>query len=314
MWPGDYTRPLSLNAWLYVVNNPINLIDPSGLKGIQQWDQYQMTVKKRRGNNFDIAAYKIGKREIYEIIRNFEGNPVFNSLDPRLIDLQWRNRPTDVHWYDCTSPDVINFVNNRVDPNPVGFDLNRYDWLFSGWADYWAWRAPAIYPPMPDMPNILKAISFRESTVGYQKVNPLTGEKQSLLNFGDYTYYRRVSTPNEKDVEEWDSTWGLMDVSTSDRSNPIMEVGATVRHFYAMYFYYKLRPSAELQNAPDDRIFRRMGAAFGQGGIDIESKACYGAKIWSIATTGNWYAGCKAGIDSNDALVDPTSSLTADLW
>ncbi len=30
MWQGDYTRPQSLNAWLYVEGDPINRVDPSG--------------------------------------------------------------------------------------------------------------------------------------------------------------------------------------------------------------------------------------------------------------------------------------------
>lgn len=315
IWAGDYNRPLTLNAWLYVLGNPINLVDPSGLKQIVDWSIYRSrmllsaastAIEENTGRVIDIAGPKIGFTEIQQIIRNFEGNPYTSSGTGPI---------SGVDWYDCTSQDVIDFVNNRVDPDPVGFDLNRYDWLFSGWASYWEWRKPAIYPVMPDMANVLKAISFRESTVGYQKINPQTGEKQSLLNFGDEAYYRRVSTPNADDVREWDSTWGLMAVSTADRWNPIMEVGATVRFFYAMYFYYKLGPVAPptLRNAPDDRIFRRMGAAFGEGDPN-EIKACYGAKIWSIAKTGKWYAKCKEGIDYNDALVDTTSNLTVDLW
>ncbi len=30
MWDGDYNQPLSLNKWLYVSANPINLVDPTG--------------------------------------------------------------------------------------------------------------------------------------------------------------------------------------------------------------------------------------------------------------------------------------------
>ncbi len=30
VWPGDYQRPLSLNKWLYVQDNPVNAIDPNG--------------------------------------------------------------------------------------------------------------------------------------------------------------------------------------------------------------------------------------------------------------------------------------------
>ena len=29
-WGGDYNRPLSLNRWMYVEGNPVNLVDPSG--------------------------------------------------------------------------------------------------------------------------------------------------------------------------------------------------------------------------------------------------------------------------------------------
>ena len=29
-WRGDYTKPMSLNAWLYVYANPVNKVDPSG--------------------------------------------------------------------------------------------------------------------------------------------------------------------------------------------------------------------------------------------------------------------------------------------
>jgi len=31
-WGGDYNRPLSLNRWMYVEGNPINLLDPTGMK------------------------------------------------------------------------------------------------------------------------------------------------------------------------------------------------------------------------------------------------------------------------------------------
>ena len=31
VWPGDYARPLTLNKWNYVVANPVNLTDPTGM-------------------------------------------------------------------------------------------------------------------------------------------------------------------------------------------------------------------------------------------------------------------------------------------
>jgi RHS repeat-associated protein len=34
VWGGDYKRPLSLNRWMYIEGNPVNFIDPTGLKMI----------------------------------------------------------------------------------------------------------------------------------------------------------------------------------------------------------------------------------------------------------------------------------------
>jgi RHS repeat-associated protein len=42
VWDGDYTTPMSYNAWLYVLNNPTNLTDPSGERPDQQLD-YSIT-------------------------------------------------------------------------------------------------------------------------------------------------------------------------------------------------------------------------------------------------------------------------------
>jgi hypothetical protein len=32
-WAGDYNRPASYNAWLYAYSDPVNVLDPSGLRG-----------------------------------------------------------------------------------------------------------------------------------------------------------------------------------------------------------------------------------------------------------------------------------------
>lgn len=41
-WSGDYNRPLSLNRWMYVEGNPVNLIDPTG--NISQTDDFTAQV------------------------------------------------------------------------------------------------------------------------------------------------------------------------------------------------------------------------------------------------------------------------------
>jgi RHS repeat-associated protein len=42
IWPGDYTRPLTLNGWNYVESNPVNFTDPSGLYA--KADHYRLTL------------------------------------------------------------------------------------------------------------------------------------------------------------------------------------------------------------------------------------------------------------------------------
>ena|GEM_PF-6452637 len=50
-WMGDYNNPLSLNRWMYVEGNPINLTDPSGHDGIPDWvekrlEEMRITTKQ----------------------------------------------------------------------------------------------------------------------------------------------------------------------------------------------------------------------------------------------------------------------------
>jgi hypothetical protein len=262
----------------------------------------------------DIAAHRIGKREILEIIKNFQGNPNSNSVEARLGEPP--QRPADVFCYDNNATDVRRFVANRTENKVTTFDLNRHDWLFSGWADYWAWRAqlrngrviqpvnyPVNYPVHSEgfinMANILKAISLREVALGYDMP-----EGQSLLNLtGGSGYYQLVSNPEPFEQRRRDMVWGLMDVSTSDRPNPQIEVGVVVRVFYANYFYYALRRGAELAGAQEDVIWKQLLNNYGERGIET----CYGAKVWHIATEGRWFMGCK-GTD-----IDPSSPFR-DFW
>lgn len=51
VWPGDYARPLTLNQWNYVVSNPVNLTDPTGMfpdycRGFQLRLDYENCVRK----------------------------------------------------------------------------------------------------------------------------------------------------------------------------------------------------------------------------------------------------------------------------
>jgi hypothetical protein len=150
-----------------------------------------------------------------------------------------------------------------------------------------------------NMANILKAISLREVALGYDMP-----QGQSLLNVTESSgYWRMVSNPERDERLRKDMVWGLMDVSISDRSNPVIEVGVAVRVFYANYFYYALRRGAELAGAREDVIWKQLLNNYAERGIET----CYGAKVWHIATEGKWFMGCK-GTD-----IDPSSPFR-DFW
>jgi hypothetical protein len=54
-WQGDYNRPMSYNAWLYVYANPVNLTDPSGFDA---WDGTQIHIMIE---NHYITHYGVGR-------------------------------------------------------------------------------------------------------------------------------------------------------------------------------------------------------------------------------------------------------------
>jgi RHS repeat-associated protein len=292
-WEGNLLTPASFNSWLYGNNDPLNYSDPSGLRAVRNWNEFQ-TLAAMKG--IDISKHKIGVGEMNEIARNFEGNPYSNSEES--TSGRVARHPNDVHCFNNSDPDVAKRVYNRwgkVSP----FDLNAYDWLFSGWTDYWAWRARLENQEviLTD-PNILKAIAVEESAIGHLPDiynNPDDpGHRQSLMNItgpsGYYELLRDADQPgNEYFGYRYGLTWGLMDVnSTADRYDPVIEVGLAVRVLYAM-FYSTRKFTPELRNATRTEIWKTTLQSYGPKPGDPLYLSCYGELLWTTATTGKRY-------------------------
>ncbi len=78
-WPADVLRPLSLNGWAYVANNPVNMADLTGLK---EW--------KRSSSDFERIAERL-----------------YASTRPN-IDFIHLEPPIPTAWGSYARPDVLN--------------------------------------------------------------------------------------------------------------------------------------------------------------------------------------------------------------
>jgi hypothetical protein len=83
-WQGNFTRPLSLNGWNYVQNNPINRIDPSGHSPI--WCGVPLIGCVDTAKNAVLAAkaaYSQVGPILFALSQKNPWNNRFNCLDPR---------------------------------------------------------------------------------------------------------------------------------------------------------------------------------------------------------------------------------------
>ncbi len=301
-WKGSPQEPISFNGWLFVGANPIDLIDPTGHKGLVSWDIWRNYVEIAFGYDIGsdgengIGAYdrKVAALAIVQVVRNFKSNEIVS----------------DVQCYRNPDPGPIDNLHR---------DNNRYDYLFSGWVDYWKWRAtlsdgkPNKVVPESLTPSLAKALAYKESGIGqtYNKAGPLLGyftpnnNVMAVIQPGAYTLAGGIClqyTPNGcapgKSVLDKSSSdsigWGFINIYTADNSfyypppitrtghwvTPAESIGAGVRMLIYSYTH-NARPTDSSADA-----WRKALMSYSQDNPDY-----YANFVWTLYTTGKTLKG-----------------------
>ena len=211
---GDHLQPQTLNSFVYVTNNAVNRVDPSGQRGTMPWPHY-LTIMFG-GNQLcpeawfgELDLMDKGVRSIIE--RNFGPG---GDLDPYFS--RWVN-------YGPSHESL-----------PY-YDLNRYDKIISGWVDLFNEILLKQWDKKPVNPSVIKAMVMRESKMGIWM-----GTGQDYENG-----IMQVTLPARKDVQKWDVPGararvfyfgpGVLDVNFA--ADPSLGVAAGARYFFNCYMY-----------------------------------------------------------------------------
>jgi hypothetical protein len=209
------------------------LTDPLGLRGIIPWGQYYWSWGKSSGEYDPDIISDLGNEDderargaIHKIELNFEGRPG-GPPATILFLLGWLGPCAGVP--DSQAPylnyrayldypgDMISYRSQPIFPDR---DYNRYDWLISGWVDYWNWRARKEGKPYHLDPNFFKAIAYKETTIGYNLPGGDT-DYQGIVQLGTDAIQGLMGGGAGK------VTWGPINVV--DKHNPSHNIGGGVR-------------------------------------------------------------------------------------
>ncbi len=156
-WMGDYNRPLSLNRWMYVEENPINLTDPSGRCGepgespCPDWWENESHLYVEGYGYFDAGHLSRGWISVEYIQSEFEnvlekGGKIYLSSSDGLP-------PEEIYWAD-----YYVFVNVKAldEAQKTGVMYGIYTDFEPGYENYQFWnrlsRLPSGFSP-EDLPS-----------------------------------------------------------------------------------------------------------------------------------------------------------------
>ena len=191
-WGGESQFPQSLDRFVYVANNVVNRVDPSGLRGKMPWGAFL-------NNMFNLPPYcsnewhgilDLGNPGVRSIIEsNFGGA---GDVQPYIVC--WKNYGED--YQEC-------------------YDLNLYDIEISGWVDLFneilidqseAWYGHRINP------SLIKAMAMQETKIGADSTNPSEGIMQVIAaTQGDLAAKEKVKPFYFGTCQgiDWDNSLGI---------------------------------------------------------------------------------------------------------
>lgn len=255
------------------------MVDPSGLKGKMAWDKWRAQALHIYG--VDISADDIVGSP-YRPIANQALKAILANFDNPRANCDWES-------------DVQHYVTQ-----PKGENYNEYDWLFSGWADYWQWRAKeAKKPALATInANFLKAIAWRESAVGTENAKRITG----------FTTYLRRSLIKFDVADTWlqrhyDLTWGFYNFAGAWDQNQTScwasEIGAATRWLYAANHNVNYTADDKKGFYHGDEltwmsVLNNKFAPKPLANTLNQYNPCYGYQVWSLYSTGRTYRGSSA--------------------
>jgi hypothetical protein len=195
----------------------------------------------------------------------------------------------------------------------------RYDWLFSGWADYWNWRARIdpnrLREPVTLDPNLFKAIAWRETWVGAEEqpkglahVITLTNAEinqlqQNIVGCLPGDLDEHGGCPKEKErilpvgnidreraLTQMDLRWGNVKLPYKTMGmdlpyNANEEVGAAMRMMLAYHALAVHRIESGQQGTEQNPWMLALKSIETQAGGEGYT-SCSAQQIWDVYTTG----------------------------
>jgi hypothetical protein len=282
-WQGDQNQPMSYNSWLYVYANPVNHIDPNGMKAIFSWPLYQNLLNYIYIFDYNAPAESIDILHGDETNKNGE-----RMLSPKAMELIASNFQSDPA--DVTPYNPITYIYNYTcktwmegDKNYRGEYYNRYDWIFSGWVDYFTWRAKAENNEyFATDPNLFKALAWKETNLG---VGGDPSQGVALLSYEEIRNLKGIFlASNDKYYQEM--YWGLIDIQ--QKTDPIQNIGGLIRLLNAKYIEYRNLHISEGKPVDSKSVWISALHAYGPHSNAPDYLDTYGEDVYNFYETGTY--------------------------